>query len=335
MGREIKRVPLTFDWPKDKVWNGFLNPHYSGHCSNCLHCDGTGSSPEARYLHDKWYGKVEFHPSENGSIPFTPESKAIRYLAERNVNRAPEYYGVGEPPIQREARRLADLMNAGMSHHLNQQDVEVLLKKDSLRDVVDSKLPVEFRKARHAMPNRYQLKRLPISRKRRMKMLKRMRRLYNTVWLQRKFQFQITAQEVNEWSVTGFGHDCCNQWAVCAARLKVDGIKSTCDYCNGEGSVWDSEENKKICEAWQRSEPPKGDGYQLWETVSEGSPISPVFVKPEELAAWLVSSTDYTWARNDRGTTYEQWLRFICGPGWAPSLIVDNKGVHTGVQAVV
>lgn len=24
-------------------------------------------------------------------------------------------------------------------------------------------------------------------------------------------------------------------------------------------------------------EPPKGEGYQLWETTSEGSPITPVF----------------------------------------------------------
>lgn len=27
MGREIRRVPLDFDWPIDKVWDGFLNPH--------------------------------------------------------------------------------------------------------------------------------------------------------------------------------------------------------------------------------------------------------------------------------------------------------------------
>jgi hypothetical protein len=33
-------------------------------------------------------------------------------------------------------------------------------------------------------------------------------------------------------------------------------------------------------------EVPKGDGYQLWETVSEGSPQSPVFKTAEELAAY-------------------------------------------------
>lgn len=33
-------------------------------------------------------------------------------------------------------------------------------------------------------------------------------------------------------------------------------------------------------------DPPMGDGYQLWETTTEGSPISPVFVTLEELAEW-------------------------------------------------
>ncbi len=37
---------------------------------------------------------------------------------------------------------------------------------------------------------------------------------------------------------------------------------------------------------WQPTEPPTGEGYQLWETVSEGSPISPVFASTEALAAW-------------------------------------------------
>ena len=27
MGREIKRVPLDFDWPLDKPWKGFVNPY--------------------------------------------------------------------------------------------------------------------------------------------------------------------------------------------------------------------------------------------------------------------------------------------------------------------
>ena len=29
MGRELKRVPLDFQWPENKVWDGYLNPHYA------------------------------------------------------------------------------------------------------------------------------------------------------------------------------------------------------------------------------------------------------------------------------------------------------------------
>jgi hypothetical protein len=34
MGRELKRVPLDFDWPQDKIWDGYINPHYQK-CPAC------------------------------------------------------------------------------------------------------------------------------------------------------------------------------------------------------------------------------------------------------------------------------------------------------------
>lgn len=78
--------------------------------------------------------------------------------------------------------------------------------------------------------------------------------------------------------------------------------------------------------------PPKGAGYQLWETVSEGSPISPVFKTPDELANWLTSGEYHN--RCDAGTTKAQWLSFINGPGWAPSMISDGSTITIGVQTI-
>ena len=43
---------------------------------------------------------------------------------------------------------------------------------------------------------------------------------------------------------------------------------------------------KQQYEDWQETEPPAGDGYQLWENCSEGSPVSPVFATLDELCAW-------------------------------------------------
>lgn len=61
----------------------------------------------------------------------------------------------------------------------------------------------------------------------------------------------------------------------------------TCPTCNGSGIHPDF---KKRCEAWEPTEPPRGEGYQLWETVSEGSPISPVFLTLEQLCEWAESN---------------------------------------------
>ena len=71
--------------------------------------------------------------------------------------------------------------------------------------------------------------------------------------------------------------------AVCAAAGLPEEW-GTCPECHGEGDIWADEESKRASDEWARSEPPTGPGYQIWETVSEGSPISPVFATPEELA---------------------------------------------------
>lgn len=50
MGRELKRVPLDFDWPTGVPWVGYVNP-YPG--KKCHTCRGDSLSPEGR---DLWYG---------------------------------------------------------------------------------------------------------------------------------------------------------------------------------------------------------------------------------------------------------------------------------------
>lgn len=69
----------------------------------------------------------------------------------------------------------------------------------------------------------------------------------------------------------------------------------------------------------------------MWETVSEGSPISPVFATPEELARHMAATR---WGA-DRGTPYETWLAFIRGPGWAPSMVGTSGRLMNGVEGIV
>lgn len=122
----------------------------------------------------------------------------------------------------------------------------------------------------------------------------------------------------------------CEQTGYSAkARCARLGISEECDVCKGEGSIWSSPEAKAASETWEIIEPPSGTGYQMWETVSEGSPISPVFATPEGLASYLAEGKESSTAN------YEQWLKFINGPGWALSMVVSNGVVQSGVQAAV
>lgn len=291
MGRELKRVPLDFEWPLNKAWQGFINPHHVA--TQCAYCGGTGSSPGARHLKDKWYGNAPFHPEDRGSTPFLPTHPAVRAFAERNVAHAPEYYGSGEAAIQREARRLADHFNRGWSHHLNSDDVAALLAEQRLMDLTHEFVPGDG-------------------------------------WKPKEPAYTPTPEEVNEWSIRSFGHDSINQWIVVDTECKRLGVPSMCDHCHGEGEIWPSDEAKALYEAWERSEPAAGDGYQIWETVSEGSPISPVFATPEELARYMAGRP---WG-GDPGSSYESWMSFINGPGWEPSMVIADGVIHTGPDAI-
>lgn len=70
-------------------------------------------------------------------------------------------------------------------------------------------------------------------------------------------------------------------------------------------------------------EPPVGDGYQLWETISVGSPVSPVFETLEQLSNWMVSDGYARWAVDD----------IINGGTWLPSAYVWlSKGIVKGIK---
>lgn len=69
----------------------------------------------------------------------------------------------------------------------------------------------------------------------------------------------------------------------------------------------------------------------MYEDTSEGTPISPAFATPEELARWLADTNAS--AFGDQGAPYEAWLRIARG-GWAPSMVIDGNGMRSGVEAM-
>jgi hypothetical protein len=299
MSREVKRVPLDFSWPLNNVWEGYIMPNRLSErkCPDCEH----GYSPHAEYLHGLWYGHgrfdsergwLPFHPEQYGSKLLMPRTPAVWQFAERNVTQSPDYYGTGERAVFREAFRLANLWNGMWCHHLSQDDVNALIAAGRLTDFTHT----------WARGKGWRPKNPPVT---------------------------PTAAQVNGWSLSSFGHDSVNAMIAIRARCERDGFPVSCATCDGHGSTEVYSGQRADADAWERFEPPAGEGWQLWETVSEGSPISPVFASAEELTRWIseLPSSDLSYAPLDAAR------KFITA-GWAPSLVARSDiGVMTGIQS--
>lgn len=286
-------MPLDFDWPLNKVWSGFLLPDELGE-ETCAVCDGSGYSGYARMLNARWYGHIPFDPAETGSKPYTTETPEVRAFAERNLAHSPQYYGTGFLARDREARRLADLFNSQWSHHLDQTDVDALVESGRLVDFTHTWVKGDGWQPIEPVPT-------------------------------------VTPEQVNAWSMVGFGHDSINASIVVRARCERDGQPVECADCGGHGSREKYEGQRAEAEAWEAAEPPTGDGWQLWETTSEGSPISPVFPSGDELAEWMSQNPcGFAKARIDLDTA-RSWVH---GSGWSPSMIGGPTGVTDGITAM-
>lgn len=95
-----------------------------------------------------------------------------------------------------------------------------------------------------------------------------------------------------------------------------------------------------VYEWWDwEGDPPKRENYvpyakadatwfQMYETVSEGTPLSPPFATPAELVDWLCSNKDF-WGYGPR--VREVAEQFVMS-GWAPSMIVAGGVMGEGIE---
>lgn len=84
--------------------------------------------------------------------------------------------------------------------------------------------------------------------------------------------------------------------------------------------------------------------FQVYETVSEGTPVTPPFETQEELVEYLVANGDF-WdqrrrAEGDSIMNCAPWSReaaerFVFGSGWAPSMIMTGGKIMSGVEGMV
>lgn len=134
-------------------------------------------------------------------------------------------------------------------------------------------------------------------------------------------------QDVNSWAISTIGHDAVNAGIIIRDRCERENIPYWCDSCTGTGNAA-TPEQREAYDSWKPVDPPTGDGWQLWETTSEGSPLSPVFPTGEELAEWM--------SQNPCGFAgsmipLETALSLVRGIGWSPSLVSDCHGIQDGI----
>lgn len=253
MGREVRRVPLDFDWPLKKTWGGFLTPDalLESPCTDCRR-----GYTWAREWIENLANRIDMLASDIGDQdrgrPMHPWLARDPYPATTDYRYDEQGNRTASPEVMRPSRDILEL-------------IEGLTGDD------ESRLLSPLRGSSYG--------------------------------IQKKL-IEAAGLDPNTWGV--------------------------CQSCQGYGTVEKYPGQRAEAEAWEPTDPPRGEGWQLWETVSEGSPISPVFATDEGLAAWM-SDPD----RGDRWVPQEVAAKFIA-EGWAPSFI-SGPGTHglvSGVEAI-
>lgn len=103
-------------------------------------------------------------------------------------------------------------------------------------------------------------------------------------------------------------------------KLNAEGLQAAIDYFGGA-----PDENDYM----PRWKPEERTHLMMYEDTSEGTPISPAFETPEELARWLADNGASSFGQST--ATYEQWLP-ICRGGWAPSMVIAGGQMMSGVE---
>ena len=228
MGRELRRVPMDFDWPQGHIWKGYINPY---HGVKCPYCDYDGSSNgetvEARKYVDTFYGFAmgyRYIPH-----PYIPGRDYCPYTKPYKWDRWEYDFIVADPEL---SKRL-----------FGDQDVPAFvdLREYFLTHEYPAGLPSEIR------------------------------------------------------------------WALTKEYCRRNGYEYRCPHCD-DGVVYINDEIKKLHDEWEPVDPPTGEGYQLWETTSEGSPKSPVFATLDELCEWC--ETNATTFAHFKATK-EQWKKML------------------------
>lgn len=149
--------------------------------------------------------------------------------------------------------------------------------------------------------------------------------------------FAPTVEEVNAYSGDDNKRDMFHPLdlgsgaAQMLARYRCErlGLPTECATCEGHGHLA-TPEQLAVYDAWVPAEVPTGEGWQMWENVSEGSPVTGVFETKEGLARHLYQTGQGLMSHFG---SYEQALGFV-EAGWAPTGIDVGNGFEAGTTVI-
>ncbi len=125
------------------------------------------------------------------------------------------------------------------------------------------------------------------------------------------------------------------EWLADFDRIRSGGADKFEAECYPRGVVEWAVENiapdPQYCVPWKDDE---ATWFQVWETVSEGTPVSPPFETEAELIDYLAKNGD-AWDQ-DRGNPawgQERAERFVKAQ-WAPSFVIADGKIMDGTAAV-
>jgi len=75
--------------------------------------------------------------------------------------------------------------------------------------------------------------------------------------------------------------------------------------------------------------------YQVYETVSEGTPVSPPFATKEELIDYLVEYGDFWDQKRGHGGRSREAATAFVNSGWVPSMVVADGKIFAGIDSSI
>lgn len=134
-----------------------------------------------------------------------------------------------------------------------------------------------------------------------------------------------------------------SEWLLDFDRVrsgKLEDIERECYASEFPLAEWLKDDGNPPDPAYYR--PWKGDEatwFQLWETVSEGTPVSPPFQTAQELADYLAKNGDFWDQKRGNGGWGQQSADAFVKAGWAPTMavigntVIDSKDIPAVLKA--